>query len=215
MNSQFPNPCSQSRVKRRKEARPGEIIEAGLMEFADKGFAATRLIDVAKRAGITKGTIYRYFADKEALFLAAVDLQISHVFKHTNEQISEFEGSTRQLLTMLFSNVHRNIVQGDMYILLRIILIEGKNFPQLPKLYYREGVTKGQQVLKRIIERGIERGEVRRGAASDLPIVVMAPALMAAIWKMMFHELQPVEPEKFYAAHVDLVMNGLLENRQH
>lgn len=203
-------PVQASLVKRRKQARPGEIIEACLLEFAQKGFAATRLDDVARRAGITKGTIYRYFEDKEALFLAAVTSRVSLTFDHMNEMISAFEDTTRELLIVMFKTVHNNLVHGDMHVLLRIILMEGKNFPDLPALYHREGISKGQKILKRIIARGIERGEIRQGAAADLPMVLMAPALMAAIWKMMFEEQQPVDPQMFFDAHVDLVLNGIL-----
>lgn len=210
MNSKQATPIGTAPVKRRKQARPGEIIEAGLLEFSEKGYAAARLDDIAKRAGITKGTIYRYFDDKEALFLASVMSCASLSISHMDGMIDSFEGSTRELLTRLFQTVHKTLVHGDMFILLRIIILEGKNFPDLPKHFHREGISKGQLILKRIINRGIERGEVRQGAASKLPMVVMAPALMAAIWKMMFEAEQPVDAQSFYEAHADLVLDGLL-----
>ncbi|MBL4646238.1 MAG: TetR family transcriptional regulator [Hyphomicrobiales bacterium] len=198
------------RRKRRKEARPGEIIAAGLLEFADKGYAATRLDDVAKRAGVAKGTIYRYFDDKQALFLAAVQSHAVPTVGLLEKFVTEFDGTTRELLNQLFRIVHAKLVQGDLQILMRIIITEGRHFPELTELYYKEGVSKGQAILAKIIKRGIERGEIRDDAAAALPIIILAPAIMAIIWKMTFNHLHPVDPDTFFAAHVDLVLNGLL-----
>jgi len=198
-------------VKRRKEARPGEIIRAGMHEFAKNGFADTRLEDVAKRAGIAKGTIYRYFDNKEALFLAAVLSYATPIFEQIDGVIDGYQGTTRELLTHLFKVIHANLVHGELHILLRIIITEGRKFPELPKLYHRVGVRNGQKMLKRIIDRGIAAGEIRPGAATNLPIVIMAPALMAAVWKMTFEDQQPIAPEKFLDAHLDLVLNGIMK----
>jgi AcrR family transcriptional regulator len=202
--------ADQPARKRRKDARPGELIEAGLKEFATRGFAATRLEDVAKRAGVAKGTIYRYFADKEALFLAAMRLRVSPLHEQASAFIDVFPGTTRELLTLLFSLVHEQMVNSDMRTLMRVVIAEGENFPALTEHYYTESVAKGREIIGRVIERGIARGEVRPGAAADLPIVVMAPAIMAAIWRMTFERHAPIAPEAFMAAHLDLVFDGLL-----
>lgn len=196
--------------KRRKEARPGEIIAAGLLEFADNGYAATRLSDVAKRAGVAKGTIYRYFADKEALFLAAMRSHATPTFEHLYRFIDVYEGTTRDLLTSLIQIVHQKLVQGDLQVLMRIIITEGRNFPQLTELYYNEGVSHGQKILDRVVQRGIALGEIRPGPAAQLPVVIMAPAIMATLWKFTFSAHHPIEAEQFLAAHIDLVLNGML-----
>ena len=197
--------------KRRKDARPGEIIAAGLSEFADNGYAATRLDDVAKRAGVAKGTIYRYFEDKQALFLAAVQSHATPTIDSLENFIDKFEGSTRDLLTAMITTVHQKLVQGDLQILVRIILSEGRNFPELSELYYREGVSKGQRVLQKIVQRGIARGEIRSGEAAELPIILMAPAIMAVMWRSTFDSQQSIAPNTFLNAHLDLVLNGILE----
>lgn len=204
---------STPRRKRRKEARPGEIIEAGLLEFAKNGYAATRLDDVAKRAGVAKGTIYRYFDDKQALFLAAVQSIATTTFDPLDRFVDEFEGSTQDLLTELFRVVHMKLLHSDLKILMRIVITEGRNFPELSELYYKESISKGQAILKRIIDRGIAANEIRTGALTDLPIVILAPAIMAAIWQMTFEKQQFIEPERFFAAHLDLVFNGLMKAR--
>lgn len=196
--------------RRRKEARPAELIEAGLLEFAAHGFAAARLEDVARRAGVVKGTIYRYFPDKEALFLAAVRSRVTPVFDEIAGFVDAFQGTTRDLLTLMIQTIHRQVVGSDLRVLVRIIIAEGERFPALTELYYRETISKGRSLLARIVARGIARGEVREGAAADLPIVIIAPAIMAAIWRMTFDRHAPIPGEAFLAAHLDLVFNGLL-----
>ena len=199
------------RQRRRKEARPGELIDAGLQEFATHGFAATRLEDVARRAGVVKGTIYRYFADKEALFLAAVRSRITPVFDEISGSAAAFPGTTRELLQFILTVVHRRLVDSEAPVLIRIMIAEGERFPALTELYYREIVGKGRALLEAIVARGIARGEVRPGAAAELPLVIMAPAIMAAIWRMTFNRHAPISSEAFLAAHLDLVFNGLLK----
>ncbi len=194
--------------KRRKEARPGEIIQAGLIEFAKNGFAGTKLDDVAKRAGISKGTIYRYFADKEELFLATVQSHVTPTFDGLEIHVDGFEGSARELIKSLFDAVHAMLLKGNLHILLRIIISEGNKFPELPKFYHRAVVSKGQKILSKIVARGVKSGEIREGAAANLPIVIMAPALMAVIWKMTFEQQQSIDMDEFIAAHIDLVLNG-------
>jgi hypothetical protein len=101
-------------------------------------------------------------------------------------------------------------VGSDLRVLVRIIIGEGERFPALTELYYRETISKGRALLERVVSRGIARSEVREGAAADLPIVIVAPALMAAIWRMTFDRHAPISREAFLAAHLDLVLNGLL-----
>jgi AcrR family transcriptional regulator len=196
--------------RRRKEARPAELVKAGLEEFAVNGFAATRLDDVAHRAGVAKGTIYRYFADKEALFLAAVRTEVAPVFEQIGGFVDVYPGTTRDLLKLMFETIHRQLVNSDLRVLVRIIIAEGERFPALTELYYTETISKGRALLEQVVARGIARGEVRQGAAANLPLVLVAPALMAAIWRMTFDRYAPISSEAFLDAHIDMVFNGLL-----
>jgi AcrR family transcriptional regulator len=196
--------------RRRKEARPAELVRAGLEEFAVNGFAGTRLDDIARRAGVAKGTIYRYFADKEALFLAAVRTEVAPVFEQIVGFVDVYPGTTRDLLKLMFETIHRQLVNSDLRVLVRIIIAEGERFPTLTELYYTETIAKGRALLEQIVARGIARGEVRQGAAANLPLVLVAPALMAAIWRMTFDRYTHISSEAFLDAHMDLVFNGLL-----
>lgn len=196
--------------RRRKDARPAELIEAGLQEFATHGFAATRLEDVARRAGVAKGTIYLYFADKEALFIAAARSRVLPILDGMAEAVDAYPGTTRDLLRAIFETMHRHMVGSDLRVLLRIIIGEGQRFPALTEFYYRETIAKARALIERVIARGIARGEVRPNAAAHLPLVLVAPAVMATVWRLVFEPYAPIAAEDFLAAHCDLVFEGLL-----
>ncbi|ADZ69900.1 TetR/AcrR family transcriptional regulator [Polymorphum gilvum] len=201
---------TQKPRRRRRDARPGEIIEAAFREFAENGYAATRLDDVARRAGIAKGTIYRYFASKEALFEAVVRSRITPTLDRIEDLAAGFAGPTRELLRAVIADFYARIVDTDAKVLIRIMIAEGNRFPDITGFYYRETISKGIAILTRIVERGIARGEVRAGAAADLPFVILGPGLLAAIWKLTFDVHAPIALERFLEAHVDLVLNGFL-----
>lgn len=209
MDSALETPSSKPR-RRRKDARPAEIIEAGLRAFAENGFAGTKLEDVALRAGIVKGTIYRYFDSKEALFEAAVKSRFKPFVAEVEQLVATFPGSSADLLRLVIRQVYSQMFEPDVQALMRVIISEGRRFPAIAELYHRETITKGKRMVTAIVQRGVARGEFRPGAAADLPVVVVAPAIMAAVWTMTFQSFDPLDVEKFAEAHADLAFNGLL-----
>ena len=208
-HSSIAAPSETAPRKRRKEARPGEIVEAGLREFAEKGFAAARLEDIAARAGIVKGTIYRYFESKEALFREAVRLRVLPVLQEADEMVARYPGPTDELLRGLLQAIYARFVASDSRVLMRIIIAEGQRFPEIPAYYHREMITKGEALLRKIIARGVERGEFRESAVRDYPAIVVAPALAAAILQMAFTAQSSIDLDRYREAHLDLVLNGL------
>ncbi len=196
--------------QRRKDARPAEIIEAGLAEFAEKGFAGARLADVAARAGVVKGTIYRYFDNKEALFQAAVTSRIISTLDNVEELVDGYGGPTDELLKLVLKVIYEKIVASDARVLLRIIIAEGARFPDIPANYYRDSISKGMALIERIVQRGIEQGEFRDSPMSKMPNIIMGPAIFAAVWKMTFEPVAPLDLDAFMEAHVDMALNGLL-----
>jgi AcrR family transcriptional regulator len=196
--------------RRRKDARPSELIEAGLQEFAARGFAGTRLEDVARRAGVVKGTIYRYFDDKEALFVAAVRSKLPAFIDPIDGLIDSFQGTTRELLLRVLTVMYAELVDSDIRILMRIVLSEGTQFPELSELYYRESIARVRPFLDKLVARGVARGEVRVDHARLLPMIIAAPALMASIWKMTFDKFEPIDTQDFFDAHTELLFRGLL-----
>ena len=164
----------KKRRKRRKDARPAELIEAAFLEFAANGYDGARLDDVAMRAGVVKGTIYRYFDDKEALFLAVVQSRMPTILEPNDTLISSFPGTTRELLTHLLQFMYGKLVDSDIRILMRIILSEGNKFPELVELYHREAASKGLSLLQRVVARGVptrtgSRSRCRTGRGQSRP----------------------------------------------
>lgn len=206
-------PDKAPRRQRRKDDRPGEIIAAGLAEFARNGFAATRLSDIARRAGVAKGTIYRYFDSKEALFEAAVRSRVIGSMDEVQSMIAAHDGPTEQLLAALLDKIYAEFVGSDVAILMRILIGEGHRFPKLVAFYHREALSQGQDVLGQIVARGIERGEIAATPAATEPRLIMAPAFMAAIWEATFGAIAPLDRARFREAHLDMLTRGLL-NRQ-
>lgn len=203
------HPDSEKR-KRRKEDRFTELVEAGLLEFAERGFAGARLEDVARRAGVAKGTIYLYFKDKEQLFQEAVRSKLSEFLGNLDGVVESYDGSSTALLRRIIELMHKVVIPSEAPSLIRILVGEGRRFPDLVRFYYDEVITKGRAILERVIARGVARGEFRQGATAALPMVVIAPGIMSALWRLIFEDIERIEPEQFLEAHLDLIFNGLM-----
>ena len=195
--------------RRRKAERTPEIVAAAIASFAEHGYADTRLEDVAERAGIAKSTIYLYFANKEAVFRAAVETRVQATFGELDEVVTGFEGTTEELLGVVLASSYERFVRSDTPTLLRTIISEGERFPELRRVFYEESLCRGTQVLERLLRRGVARGEFREAPVIDFPRMLIAPTLMASIWRMTFDELDPIDIDAWARAHVDLLMNGL------
>lgn len=197
------------RRRRRKEARPAELIEAGLAEFAEKGYAATRMEDIAARADVVKGTIYLYFESKEALFKEAIRSRIEPAIADMQGMVDTFPGDTEDLLRLVFGVLYDRLVRGDAREIIRILIAEGPRFPDVVEYYHANTVKFGKGMLTTILKRGVERGEFRPDLPVDQPIAVVAPAIAAAIWRLTFDPHDPLDIEDYAKAHVDIILNGL------
>lgn len=200
----------RERRRRRKDARPAEIIDAALVEFAQRGFAAARLEDVAARAGVSKATIYVYFKDKKALFEGCMRAKVSPVVADAEKLIDAFPGTTESMMRILIPMIYKNLMQSEVRELLRIVVSESGNFPFLAELHHRESVSKGKAIMEKIVARGIARGEFRAGAYAELPMVIAGPAVMSMLWTILFQRFDPIDLESAAKAHVDLILNGIL-----
>ncbi|GAB4359304.1 MAG: TetR/AcrR family transcriptional regulator [Oricola sp.] len=208
-----PDRTARKRRRRRKEARPAELIEAGLAEFAEKGFAATRMEDIAARADVVKGTIYLYFENKEALFREAIRSRIEPAIADMQSIVDRWPGDTESLLRLVFRTMYDKLVRGDVREIIRILISEGPRFPEIVEYYHAHTVKIGMTILATILKRGVERGEFRAGLPVDQPIVVIAPVIAAAIWRLTFDPHDPLDIEAYAAAHADIILNGVLERR--
>jgi AcrR family transcriptional regulator len=196
--------------QRRKEARPGEIVEAALALWAEKGFAATRLEDVAARAGIAKGTIYLYFPSKEALFEAALRERIGGTVASVGERLAALDGGLEAALTLLLRTVYDRLLDTNSAAILKVLIGEGHRFPRLVSLYREVALSQGIATVQRILERGAERGELRVPLEAVDPRIIMAPAIAAAVWRMLFDDAMPLDRKAYEAGHLDVMLRGVL-----
>jgi AcrR family transcriptional regulator len=197
--------------RRRKAERPQEIIEAAFCEFSRNGYATTTLERIAERAGVTKGTIYVYFENKEHLFISMVREFTKAAHEKVQELYESHDGSTAELLRMQFSFIYQHLVEDKRRReVVRMLIAESSRFPELADRYYDEILRPCLDMLKQVIRRGIDRGEIRQSTVIDSPQVVIAPIALVDLWMMMFDDRQPLDLKVYFDAHLELVLNGLL-----
>jgi AcrR family transcriptional regulator len=199
------------RWKRRKAARPAEIVAAGLQVFVERGFAAARLEEVARRAGVTKGTVYLYFKNKEALFKAVVRETIVPCIAEGEALAKAHTGSARELFRKLVQEWWRMIGETELSGIPKLMMAEAVNFPALARFYHDEVVIRGRSLMAGALERGIASGEFRQ---MDVPVVVrlaIAPLLHAAQWRHSFALCmpEPFDAARYVNTHIDLFLNGI------
>lgn len=169
--------------RRRKDARPAELTAAALDLFVDKGYAATRLEDVAMRAGVSKGTLYLYFDSKEALFKAVVREGLLPALAEGESLVAGFTGTSDALLREVIDGMWRLIGSQRIGGIPKLVFAEAHNFPEIAHFYYQEVILRGMALIRGVIERGIERGEFRRLDPASAILIVIAPVLMRMIWQ--------------------------------
>jgi AcrR family transcriptional regulator len=207
----MPQAVEKPRWRRRKNARPEEIISAALEVFADRGFAATKLEDVARRAGVTKGTIYLYFENKEALFKALIRQTIVPVIARGEELAKSFTGSARDLFEQLVREYWRLVGETSLVGIPKLMMAEANNFPELARFYYEEVVTRGHRLMAGVLERGIKAGEFRPVNVAVATKLAMAPVMHAVIARRAFSACMPegFDVTKYLDTHIDLYLHGI------
>lgn len=201
--------AEKARPQRRKDERPQEIVAAALKEFAQRGFAATRLDDVAARAGVAKGTIYLYFDSKADLFKAVVRDTVVPQFEQAGNLMAEFDGPTEDLLRMFLKRIAHEFVETDVHHIIRLIHAEGQQFPELAEFYFKEVISRGMARMREILARGVQRGEFRDAGLDAYPQLIVSPALMATMWKSTFEPFSPMDLDHALDLHIDIMLNGL------
>lgn len=179
------------------------ILDAALEEFAAKGFAATRLDDVAARAMVAKGTIYLYFKDKDALFQELVRSALVPLVSRL--ATPPREASARAALEMFIEMFVHDVSTTRRADIIRLVISEGARFPALAEMYYREVVSRGLAGLRAVIEQGIARGEIPNAALSQFPHLVIAPAVMSLIWSELFGRIAPLDARAMLRTQLDLI----------
>jgi AcrR family transcriptional regulator len=199
--------------ERRKEARPGELLDAALSIFVAKGFAATRVEEVAARAGVSKGTLFLYFPSKEELFKAVVRENIAGRFPEWNDELSQFEGDSFALLSHVMHAWWQRIGMTDASGITKLVMSEAGQFPEIASFYQQEVIKPSHDFLKRILQRGIDRAELRPLNLEHAVYSLIAPMIFLLTWK---HAMAPccppsqtIDPIGFLDNQVDLLYNGM------
>ena len=190
--------------------RSEQIVAAAFEEFSAHGFAATRLDDVARRARIAKGTIYLHFKNKEILFQAVVRSLIRPVFGEFAGLASDFGGSAEDLLRELLSRLYAEVVRSEKARrILRLLIAESGNFPQVAEIYRREVIEPGLAAIRLVLERGCASGEFQRTNATDFPQILLAPAFLAVVWMLVLGKREPLDLDAYFSAHLEFALCGL------
>ncbi|MGE5537003.1 MAG: TetR/AcrR family transcriptional regulator [Gemmatimonas sp.] len=203
-------PHPQPRWRRRKDARPAEIVAAAVATFAERGFAAAKLDEIAARAGITRGTLYLYFKSKEDLFKAAVrELMVPALEKRAGAATPP--ASAAEALERFVTTVPRTMDNENVAAIPKLVIAEAHNFPDLARFYFKEVPSRARALIKDAIERGVASGEFRDVNVDHAFFCAVAPVFMALLWRNVFGRFDKSAPdlEKLCRTHLDILLHGL------
>jgi AcrR family transcriptional regulator len=197
--------------QRRKEARPAELTEAALDLFVEKGYAATRLDDVAAKAGVSKGTLYLYFDSKETLFKAVVREGLLPALQEGEQLVASYTGTSTDLLREVIRGMWQLIGAQRVGGIPKLVFAEARNFPEIAHFYHEEVIRRGTGLIGSVVERGIARGEFRPRNMTAAVHVLVAPILMRMIWQhsMDLCSASAVPIDDFLDEYFDILLHGL------
>ena len=199
------------RWQRRKDARPAEILTAAIDVFAERGFAAAKLDEVAARAGVSKGTLYLYFESKDELFSSMVRGLLLPNIAMAERAMAESKGSATALLRQLILTFGKVLITTKLGTIPKLIIAESANFPDLARFYYEEVISRGMRFVGGLIKRGVESGEFRPIAPEQFLPTLFGPFLVLSVWK---HSFEPagvlaLPTEAILANHAEFLLRGL------
>ncbi|RLA29087.1 MAG: TetR family transcriptional regulator [Gammaproteobacteria bacterium] len=200
---------SKPRFSRRKEDRPAEITAAAIEVFAEKGYDGTRVDDVARRAGISKGLLYLYFKTKEELFKAVIKSFIAPKINALKSEVESSDLSAEAFLRGPFLDFAKQIPKSPVKVLVRLMVAEGPKHPDLTAYYWDNVVSQGLAALGQIIEKGVRDGEFRHSALDEYPQLLLSPVMFSVIWLIVFQSTQVLDTDKLLDAHIDMVLSAI------
>ncbi|MBC8014103.1 MAG: TetR/AcrR family transcriptional regulator [Methyloceanibacter sp.] len=198
-----------ARRRERKDTRPQEIVAAAFEEFATHGYAATRLEDVASRARVSKGLPYLYFKTKEALFKAVVKSVITSHFDVIREKMESTDLSVEAFLKGPFLAFIQELVSSRRAFIARLLIAEGHKHPELTAFYYEQVVSRGIDTMTRLIDRGIERGELKPTPLRDYPQLLFAPVITAIFWRQLFERHHHLDTDALLRTNIELLTDAI------
>ena len=204
------------RWKRRAEDRPREICAAALEVFAEKGFAAAKLDEIAKRAGVSKGTLYLYFNDKEALFRAVVRDTVAPNIDAVRAAVIGADVPFEQAVRMFLGRFAEMSTQMPVWAVAKLVIGESRNFPELAKVWHDQVASRALMMLAGLIESAQKRGEVRDGDPRLHAFSLVGPMLMGVLWRETLEPAGgvPLNLEALAGQHAETVLTGLLTGNE-
>ena len=197
---------AQPRYQRRKEDRPREITEAAFAAFAERGFTATKVEDVARRAGVSKGLLYLYFKTKEELFKAVVRSVVMPRVDALEHELDQSDMGAEAFIRGPVTEFMKRVPASPVSVVIRLMISEAPKHPDLVEFYWENVASRGLGALQRLLERGVERGEFRRSAVNELPQLLLAPVMMSVVWGVVFAS-RPLDTDKLIETHIDMILD--------
>jgi AcrR family transcriptional regulator len=197
------------RFRRRKEDRPQEITNAALEVFAENGYAAARVTDVAERAGVSKGLLYLYFRTKEDLFKAVIRSFVSPRIDALKSEIESTDLSAEEYFRGPFLEFARQVPKSPARVLVRLMIAEGAKHPDLTDWYRENVVAHGLSALRTLVERGVRNGEFRESALQEFPQMIVAPVAFSVVWTLVFGARPDFDTDRFIESHLALLLDAI------
>jgi AcrR family transcriptional regulator len=213
MISQPNDPSSDLRWQRRKESRPSEIIEAAFDLFTEKGFSATKMDEIARRAGISKGSLYNYFKSKEAIFEAVVTEDIIPIIDQVEQEIASNQDSSEALIRCFIHGMTAHTQGTRLEIIPKLIVSESGNFPDLTRFFVQQVTKRVRRAVEGMIQKGIAQQEFIQCDPQITARLLLAPIFQAQIWK---YSLKPYDdlydPELYVTTHLNIFLHGIIRS---
>ncbi len=203
----------QPKWRRRKEARPGDIVAAALAVFAEKGFAGARIEEIARRAGVSKGTVYLYFETKGDLFRAVVHDAIIPNIDEIGASALAADLPFAEILRTLLPRFAELVTTRPIGAVVKMVVGESRNFPELARVWHDEVIAKGVDLISALIRRGQDRGEIRPGDPRTYAFSIMGPILIGVLWRETFTPVggAAIDLPAVARQHVETVLEGLAQ----
>jgi len=198
--------------RRRKDARPAEIVAAALEVFSEKGFAAARLDDIAARAGVSKGALYLYFETKQDLFRAVVRDSVAPNLIAIEQAVNAIDLPFAQVVRMLLARMAEVMMTTHLPSVAKVVIAESGNFPDLARIWHDDVISRALGVATTLIERAQARGEVKPGEPRTYAFSLAGPMLMGALWREVFEPVgaAPVDLREVARQHAETALQGML-----
>ena len=196
---------ARPRYRRRKEDRPQEITEAAFAAFAEKGFTATRVEEVARRAGVSKGLLYLYFKTKEELFKAVIRSVVRPRLDALTRTLDSPDSSAEAIIRGPVLDFMKRVPGSPVSVVIRLMISEAPKHPDLVDYYWDNVASRGLAALRQLLERGVANGEFRESAVNELPQLFVAPVMMSIVWGIVFAD-RSLDTDKLIETHVDMIL---------